>query len=162
MWGFKGMIISDWGGTHSVQAAVNGLEVEMPGSQYLGQALLDSVKAGVIPESIIDKRVRNILRVRLAIDPIPASEANKEMASQPEQQQTAYEVAKRSIVLLKNKNQLLPIDLNKSKKIAVIGANAVTKQAQGGVGAGVKTLYEVTPLAGILSRASFISSYFEA
>ena len=152
MWGFKGMIISDWGGTHSVQAAVNGLEVEMPGSQYLGQALLDSVKAGVIPESIIDKRVRNILRVRLAIEPIPASEANKEMASQPEQQQTAYEVAKRSIVLLKNKNQLLPIDLNKSKKIAVIGANAVTKQAQGGVGAGVKALVEITPLEGLLQR----------
>lgn len=152
MWGFKGMIISDWGGTHSVQAAVNGLEVEMPGAQYHGQALLDSVKAGVINESIIDKRVRNILRVRLAIEPIPASQANKEMASQPEQQQTAYEVAKRSIVLLKNKNQLLPIDLNKTKKIAVIGANAITKQAQGGVGAGVKALMEITPLDGLRQR----------
>lgn len=151
-WGFKGMIISDWGGTHSVQAVVNGLEVEMPGSQYLGQALLDSVKAGVIDEKIIDKRVRNILRVRLAIEPVPADQANKVMTSQPAQQHAAYEVAKRSVVLLKNQNRVLPIDLNKVKKIAVIGHNAVCKQALGGVGAGVKTLFEITPLEGLKER----------
>ena len=50
-WGFKGMVISDWGGTHStVGSVVAGLNVEMPNSQYLGQALLDSVKAGAVSE----------------------------------------------------------------------------------------------------------------
>ncbi len=74
------------------------------------------------------------------------------MASQPEHQQIAYEVAKRSIVLLKNDKKQLPLNLKKIRKIAVIGENAVEKQADGGVGAGVKTLYEITPLEGIKNR----------
>lgn len=152
-WGFKGMIISDWGGTHStVHAVMNGLNVEMPGSQYLGQALIDSVIEGKVPESVIDERVKDILRVRLAIEPIPASEANKVMTAQPEQANIAYRVAAKSIVLLKNDNFLLPIDLTKVKKIAVIGDNATRKMSSGGVGAGVKAYREITPLEGLNSR----------
>jgi len=148
-WGFKGIVISDWGGTHStVDALTAGLNVEMPGKTYLGEALLDSVKSGAVSDSIINERVRELLRVRMAIKPVPASEANKQMTSQPQQQHTAYEVAKRSIVMLKN-NSLLPIDSTRVKRIAVIGAMATEKTAQGGVGAGVKALYEVTPLEGI-------------
>ena len=152
-WGFKGFIISDWGGTHNtVNAALYGLDVEMPGSHYFGQALLDSVKAGIVSESVIDSKVRNILRVRLAIEPIPAAEANKIMTAQPEQAQIAYDVATKSIVLLKNDKALLPIDFGKYKKIAVIGDNATRKQAIGGVGAGVKALHEVTPLEGLQAK----------
>lgn len=148
-WGFKGIVISDWGGTHStVDALTAGLNVEMPGKTYLGEALLDSVKSGAVSDSVINERVRELLRVRMAIKPVPASEANKQMTSQPQQQHTAYEVAKRSIVMLKN-NSLLPIDPTRVKRIAVIGAMATEKTAQGGVGAGVKALYEVTPLEGI-------------
>lgn len=147
-WGFRGIIISDWGGTHStVGAAMGGLDVEMPGSQYMGQALLDSVNAGVVPVEVIDAKVRNLLRVRFAIPAVPIEERNKVMTSQPAQQQIAYEVASRSIVLLKNEG-LLPISKD-VKKIAVVGANATTTMALGGVGAGVKTLYEITPLAGL-------------
>ena len=154
-WGFHGMVISDWGGVHNtVNAAMNGMDVEMPGDRYFGQALLDSVKAGVVPESVIDSKVRNILRVRLAVKAVPEEEANKMMTSQPEQQQIAYNVASKSIVLLKNQNELLPIQTDKYKKIAVIGDNAVREQALGGVGAGVKTLYEVTPLEGLLKQLS--------
>lgn len=154
-WGFHGMVISDWGGVHNtVNAAMNGMDVEMPGDRYFGQALLDSVKAGVVPESVIDRKVRNILRVRLAVKAVPEEEANKMMTSQPEQQQIAYNVASKSIVLLKNQNELLPIQTDKYKKIAVIGDNAVREQALGGVGAGVKTLYEVTPLEGLLKQLS--------
>ena len=152
-WGFKGMVISDWGGTHStVNAALYGLDVEMPGSLYFGRALLDSVQAGIIPESVIDSKVRNILRVRLAIEPIPAEEANKEVTAKPEQARIAYDVAAKSIVLLRNDNALLPLDLSKYKKIAVIGDNAIREQANGGVGAGVKALYEVTPLEGLKEK----------
>lgn len=149
-WGFRGIIISDWGGTHStVGAAVGGLDVEMPGQTYLGQALIDSVNSGAVSMEVIDAKVRNLLRVRLTIPAVPAEEANKIMTSQPEQQQIAYDVASKSIVMLKNESQLLPLDLTKVKSIAVIGDNATKTMALGGVGAGVKTLYEITPLAGL-------------
>ncbi|MBR5159787.1 MAG: glycoside hydrolase family 3 C-terminal domain-containing protein [Bacteroidaceae bacterium] len=152
-WGFKGMVISDWGGTHStVGSVVAGLNVEMPNSQYLGQALLDSVAAGAVSEAVIDERVREILRVRLAIEPVPEDKANIEMTAKPEQAQIAYQVALQSIVLLKNEGDLLPIDFDKVKTIAVIGDNADKIMATGGVGAGVKALYEVTPLAGLKNR----------
>lgn len=148
-WGFRGIIISDWGGTHSTVGAANGgLDVEMPGQTYMGQALIDSVNAGVVAMEVIDAKVRNLLRVRFTIPAIPADQANKIMTSQPEQQQIAYDVASKSIVMLKNEG-LLPIDLQQVKSIAVIGDNATKTMAQGGVGAGVKTLYEITPMAGL-------------
>lgn len=152
-WGFKGMVISDWGGTHSTVGSVTaGLNVEMPNSQYLGQALLDSVAAGAVSEKVIDERVREILRIRMVIDPVPEDKANVEITCKPEQAQISYEVATQSIVLLKNEGSLLPIDLNKVKTIAVIGDNADKIMATGGVGAGVKALYEITPLAGLKNR----------
>ena len=151
-WGFAGMVISDWGGTHStVNSIKNGLNVEMPDKIYLGQALNDSVIAGKVSEEIIDRRVREILRVRMAIKPVPETEANREMTSQPAQQKVAYEVASRSIVLLKN-DGVLPLKLADKPVIAVIGANATQKMASGGLGAGVKTLYEVTPLEGLTKK----------
>ena len=151
-WGFGGMAISDWGGTHSTVGSVNaGLNVEMPTKQYMGQALIDSVKAGKVAEEVVNQRVREILRVRLAIKPIPANEANKEMTSQPAQQKIAYEVACKSIVLLKNEGAL-PLKLQNKPVIAVIGANAMQIMGSGGLGAGVKTLYEVTPLEGLKNR----------
>jgi len=151
-WGFAGMVISDWNGTHStVDAIVNGLNVEMPTKKFLGEALLDSVRAGVVPEEIIDQRVREILRVRMAITPIPEDEANQGVTSRPPQQQIAYDVASKSIVLLKN-DGILPLNLEHHPVIAVIGANAEQTMGLGGMGAGVKTLYEVTPLEGIKNK----------
>ena len=152
-WGFRGMVISDWGGTHSTVGSVTaGLNVEMPNSQYLGQALLDSVASGAVAESVIDERVREILRVRLVLDPVPEDKANVEMTAKPEQAKIAYEVATNSIVLLKNEGGLLPLNREKVHTIAVIGDNADKIMATGGVGAGVKALYEVTPLAGLKNR----------
>jgi len=151
-WGFGGMVISDWGGTHSTVGSIkSGLNVEMPDQKYLGKALIDSVKAGKVSEDVVNQRVREILRVRLAIKPIPAEKANKEMTSQPAQQKIAYEVASKSIVLLKN-DGILPLKLKNKPVIAVIGANAIQIMASGGMGAGVKTLYEVTPLEGLKNR----------
>lgn len=151
-WGFAGITVSDWGGTHhTVQTVINGLNVEMPGNRFLGKPLLDSVKAGRVPETVINQRVREILRVRLAIKPVPVDQANKELTSKPEQQKTAYDIASKSIVLLKN-NGILPLDISKKPVIAVIGANAAQAMGLGGMGAGVKTLYEVTPLEGLKNR----------
>ena len=148
-WGFPGMVISDWGGVHStVDAVTAGMNVEMPGSRYMGKALLDSVKAGKVNEDVIDQRVREILRVRLTVKPIDKSMANTKPVGNAEEMTTALEVARRSIVLLKN-DHLLPIDVQHIKHIAIVGENAITKMALGGVGAGVKTRCEITPLEGL-------------
>ena len=152
-WGFKGMTVSDWGGTHSTMgAALGGLCVQMTGDNYFGQALIDSVRNGALDEAVVDAKVREILRLRFAIEPVPEDVANTIMTSQPETQKIAYEIAQKSIVLLKNEAGNLPIAKD-VKKIAVIGQNAVLTTAAGGIGAGVKTLYEITPLDGIQARA---------
>ena len=152
-WGFKGMTVSDWGGTHSTMgAALGGLCVQMTGDNYFGQALIDSVRNGALDEAVVDAKVREILRLRFAIDPVPEDVANTIMTSQPETQKIAYEIAQKSIVLLKNEVGNLPIAKD-VKKIAVIGQNAVLTTAAGGIGAGVKTLYEISPLEGIQARA---------
>ena len=152
-WGFKGMTVSDWGGTHSTMgAALGGLCVQMTGDNYFGQALIDSVRNGALDEAVVDAKVREILRLRFAIDPVPEDVANTVMTSQPETQKIAYEIAQKSIVLLKNEAGNLPIAKD-VKKIAVIGQNAVLTTAAGGIGAGVKTLYEISPLEGIQARA---------
>jgi beta-glucosidase len=152
-WGFKGITVSDWGATHSTMgAALHGLDVQMTGDNYLGPPLIDSIAAGKVSEKVVDDKVRELLRVRFAIEPIPADKSNLVQTSQPESRQAALEVARRSIVLLSNKGATLPI-AKSVKTIAVIGQNAVLSTAAGGVGAGVKTPYEVTPLQGIQRRA---------
>ena len=151
-WGFKGFTVSDWGGTHSTMGAMlHGLNVQMTGSNYLGQPVIDSIATGALTEALVDEKVKQILRVRYAVEAIPADVANTVMTSQPESQEIAKKVAEKSIVLLKNEGQL-PIAKD-VKKIAVIGQNAVLKTQSGGMGAGVKALYEVTPLQGIQKRA---------
>ena len=153
-WGFKGMTVSDWGGTHSTMgAALGGLCVQMTGDNYFGQALIDSVRNGALDEAVVDNKVREILRLRFAVEPVPEDVANTVMTSQPETQKVAYEIAQKSIVLLKNETGNLPIAKD-VKKIAVIGQNAVLTTAAGGIGAGVKTLYEISPLEGIRKRAA--------
>ncbi len=151
-WGFKGFTVSDWGGTHSTMGAMlHGLNVQMTGSNYLGQPVIDSIATGALTEDLVDEKVRQILRVRYAIEAVPADVANTVMTSQPECQDIALQVARRSIVLLKN-DGILPIK-DDVRKIAVIGQNAVLKTQSGGMGAGVKALYEVTSLEGIRKRA---------
>ena len=152
-WGFKGMTVSDWGGTHSTMGAMlHGLNVQMTGSNYLGQPVIDSIATGALTEELVDEKVRQILRLRFAVEPVPADVANTVMTSQPESQKIAREVAEKAIVLLKNQG-VLPIQ-EEVKKIAVIGQNAVLKTQSGGMGAGVKALYEITPLEGICTRAA--------
>ncbi|MBP5487627.1 MAG: glycoside hydrolase family 3 C-terminal domain-containing protein [Bacteroidales bacterium] len=151
-WGFKGFTVSDWGGTHSTMGAMlHGLNVQMTGSNYLGKPVIDSIATGALTEEMVNEKVRQILRVRFAVEAIPNDVANTVMTSQPECQETALQVARKSIVLLKNQG-ILPVKAD-VKKIAVIGQNAVLKTQSGGMGAGVKALYEITPLQGIQKRA---------
>ena len=114
------------------------------GHQRLGRC----TKAGKVSEEIINQRVREILRVRLTVEPISKTVANSKPVGNAPEMAVALDVARRSIVLLKNKD-LLPIDSKGIRSIAVIGENAVTKMALGGVGAGVKTRCEMTPREGL-------------
>jgi beta-glucosidase len=151
-WKFEGIVISDWGGTHStVNSALNGLDVEMGTERYFNNSLLDSMKQGLVPESVINDKVRRILRVYYFANRKSVPDSTAEVST-PENNNIAYKVATESIVLLKNAKHNLPLDESKLNKITVIGENAIKTHAQGGFGAGVKARYEVTPLEGLKNR----------
>lgn len=151
-WGFKGFVMSDWGGTHStVNSALNGLDVEMGTKLFFNNKLLEAVKKGDVPVSVIDEKVRRILRVNFFAHSTPAP-AEGSVVSTPAHGKIVYDVALQSIVLLKNSANLLPLNLKNVKSIAVIGDNATHKHAFGGFGAGVKARYEVTPLDGLKAK----------
>jgi beta-glucosidase len=155
-WKFKGMVISDWGGTHStVDAANHGLDLEM-GSRppyntyFFADKLLDSVKAGKVSMKVINDKVHRELWVLFHTDMsvnLPAGKINT-----PAHSKTAYDIAAESIVLLKNDQNLLPLHTAGIKSIAVIGDNATHTFHSGGFGAGVKARYEVTALQGLQNR----------
>lgn len=156
-WAFRGVVISDWGGTHStVDAALNGLDVEMPGDTFFGDALIEAVQNGDVPEDVIDNKVRNLLYVRERVPAIDPDKANKKEVSTPEHLKMVYDIALQSVVLLKNDKNALPLELKTSKgnklKIAIIGETAAQTNALGGIGAGVKAKIEVTPLQGLKDR----------
>lgn len=155
-WGFKGAVISDWGGVHHTIAAANaGLDIEMGSSGpyenwYFAKPLLAAVKAGKVSEKTINDKVGRILWVMYHT----SMSANHPVGSiaTPQHDKAAYDIAAESIVLLKNDQHVLPLKMKSLKSIAVIGDNATRKFATGGFGAGVKAKYEVTALEGIRSR----------
>ncbi|QTE47136.1 glycoside hydrolase family 3 C-terminal domain-containing protein [Mucilaginibacter rubeus] len=155
-WGFKGVVMSDWAGTHhTVAAANNGLDIEMGSSGpydqwYLAKPLLAAVKAGEVSVKTIDDKVGRILW--LMYHTSMSTNHPKGAIATPEHTKAAYDIASESIVLLKNDKQLLPLKTSEIKRIAVIGDNAVRTFALGGYGAGVKAKQEVTALEGIKSR----------
>jgi beta-glucosidase len=157
-WGFKGLIMSDWGGTHNtINAANNGLDLEM-GSRgpynkwYFADPLFEAVTAGKVAEKTINEKVRRILWVMYHTSMSTNKKAGE--INTPAHSKTVYDVACESIVLLKNQKDLLPLNLTKIKSIAVIGDNATHTFATGGFGAGVKARYEVNALQGLKSRLS--------
>ncbi len=155
-WGFKGAVISDWGGVHStVDAANAGLDIEMGSSGpfnkwFFADPLLAAVKAGKVSERLINDKVHRILWVMFHTSMSAGKPAGS--ISTPEHSKAAYRIASESIVLLKNDNNLLPLKTASIKSIAVIGDNATHKFAQEGFGAGVKAKYEITALAGLKNR----------
>lgn len=157
-WGFKGIVVSDWAAVHStVKSLKSGLDIEMgtpkPFNEFfLADKLIAAVKAGEIPETEIDLHVKRILRVLFQVKAIGGKDREKGSISTEAHYQDAYKIAAEDIVLLKNSNNALPLKLDGVKSIAVIGNNAMKKNALGGFGAGVKTKREVTPLDGLKNR----------
>ncbi|MDD5072590.1 MAG: glycoside hydrolase family 3 C-terminal domain-containing protein [Candidatus Omnitrophica bacterium] len=153
-WGFDGVCISDWGGTHSTRdAAVNGLDIEMGTSDnydtfFFANPLRQAVERGEIPESVVDDKVRRILRFMIRagmIDPSTRKTGSRNTAAN---QQAVRDVAGEAMVLLKN-DGVLPLDINKTLKLAVIGENAVIQHANQGGSSAIRALYEITPLEGL-------------
>lgn len=155
-WGFKGLVVSDWGGTHSSAAAANsGLDIEMGSSGpydqwHFATPLLTAVKAGQVSEKTINEKVRRILWVMYQTSLSQHRPAGS--ISTSAHSKTVYDIAAESIVLLKNENHLLPLKAGTYKSIAVIGDNATRTFALGGFGAGVKAKYEVTALQGLKAK----------
>ncbi len=141
-WGFQGTVVSDYYAMtelekrHRVatdasdaakQSLEAGLDVELP-DPSVNKTLVEQVKAGKIPESLIDQAVSRILyqKFQLGLFENPYVDAEKaaRMTDTAEDRQLAAEAARRSIVLLKNEKNTLPLDRTKLKSVAVIGPNA--------------------------------------
>jgi Beta-glucosidase-related glycosidases len=161
-WKFDGVVVSDWGGVSDTkQAAYNGLDMEFGtwtdgltenasnayDNYYLSKPFLKLLQSGEIPVEIVDNKVRNILR--LSFRTTMNSKRPWGSLGTPEHGDAARKIAQEGIVLLQNKNNVLPIDISKTKKIAVIGENAIKVMTVGGGSSSLKAKYEVSPLQGL-------------
>jgi len=131
-WGFKGFVMSDWGGTHStVKASAAGLDQEQPLDEFFGPALKAAVLSKKVPMAELDDHVRRVLFAEfnsgVVDDPVMKSVVDP---------QNGFDVARRveeqSAVLLRNRGDLLPLDRAGLKSIAVIGSHADTGMISGG------------------------------
>lgn len=164
-WGFDGVVVSDWGGVHHTDQVIrNGLDLEFgswtnglsAGSKnaydnyYQAFPYLKLIKQGKIGTKELDEKVRNILRLMFRT----SMNTNKPFGAMvsAEHIQAGRQIGEEGIVLLKNENNVLPINLDKARKIAVIGENAIKMMTVGGGSSSLKAKYEMSPLDGIRKR----------
>ena len=151
-WGFDGILMSDWGATHDGIAAANGgLDLEMPSAAYMYKdTLIPAIKEGRISPATIDDKVRRILRKAIEfgffdrpqqLSDIPLLNENARWA--------ALQEAREGIVLLKNTDNMLPLDKSKIKTIAVIGPDAYPAVIGGGGSFLTKPFNAISYLEGI-------------
>lgn len=157
-WGFEGIAVSDWGGVHDTkEALMNGLDMEMSVTDnfdeyYLANPLLKMIESGEIDREIavekLDEKVRHILHVMNELHMLDG-ERKSGTYNDYRDKEALRQTARESVVLLKNDDNILPLDKKKIKKLLVIGENANRCHAPGGGSAEIKALYEITPLMGI-------------
>ncbi len=131
-WKFKGFVISDWGATHSVeQSSAAGLDNEEPLGIFYDEKLKAAVESGKVPMTELDEHVRRILRTEFASGVVdhPLQHSKVDMAAGAE---VSRKIAEHSIVLLQNRNKVLPLDRNAIHSIAVIGEKADFGMISGG------------------------------
>lgn len=165
-WGFKGVVVSDWGGVHNThQAIYNGLDMEFGtwtnglsagtsnayDNYYLAKPYLDLIHSGQVSTKELDEKVRRILRLAFRT----TMNTNKPFGAfdSPEHSLAGLTIAQNGTVLLKNTGNVLPIQLEKTKKILVVGENAIKMMTVGGGSSSLKARYEILPLEGIKARA---------
>ncbi len=164
-WGFDGVVVSDWGGVHDTEQAIfNGLDLEFGSwtnglsdgtrsaydNYYLADPYLKLIREGKVGTKELDEKVGNILRLIFRT----SMNTGKPFGSlgSPEHGKAGRTIGEEGIVLLQNTNNLLPIDLNKAKTIAVVGENAIKMMTVGGGSSSLKVKYEISPLDGLVQR----------
>ena len=150
-WGFTGIVMSDWEATYDGVAAANGgLDLEMPSGKYMNrETLIPAIKAGKVPEAVIDEKVRRILRTAMEFGFFDRPQTDSSISVFNQQaRQVALDAALGSMVLLKN-NGILPFNASKLKTVAVIGPDAYPAVTGGGGSSMVTPLMSVSFLEGI-------------
>lgn len=165
-WGFDGVVISDWGGTHDTAEAVeNGLDLEFGSwtngltngrsnaydNYYLANPYLKLLREGKADMATLDNKVRNVLRLIFRT----AMKSDKGFGSlcSDEHYAAARRIGAEGIVLLRNKGNLLPLDPSKPQNILVVGENAVKMMTVGGGSSSLKVQRETSPLDGLRAQA---------
>ncbi|MFI1702987.1 beta-glucosidase [Streptomyces griseoruber] len=157
-WGFDGPVISDWAATNStVASAVGGLDLVMPGPDGpWGEALVAAVRAGQVPQELIDDKVLRLLRLARRAGRLAELEAHAEetsagmsgswVSAAPAEEEFALlrEVAARAAVVLRDEPKLLPLGADGLGSVALIGPNAVAPYLQGGGSAFVPAVRTVS------------------
>ncbi|MBN2027140.1 MAG: glycoside hydrolase family 3 C-terminal domain-containing protein [Actinobacteria bacterium] len=164
-WGFDGLVMSDfvWGTRSTVDAALGGLDIEMPMRRYFGRRLKRAVMRGRVPEAVVDEAVTRILRTkaRFANAGSPGDYTHDKVACR-EHVALALESARKSVVLLKNEKDILPLRRDALKKIAVIGKLADRENIGDFGSSRVRPPYVVTPLQGIRDKAGSIEVTYDS
>ncbi|MGA2229409.1 MAG: glycoside hydrolase family 3 C-terminal domain-containing protein [Tepidisphaeraceae bacterium] len=165
-WGFQGLVMSDWGASHSTSDLAKGLDLEMPSGANLSVPKVEAALAdGTVTQANIDGAVHRILRTAFAAGWLDAGFVQKDTTlpmDSPDSVKTALDVAKESIVLLKNDRDTLPLDRTKVKTIVVVGPNATAAEGAvpiniGGGGSGA-----VMPFAERFADADYLKGITNA
>jgi len=153
-WKFNGLVMSDWGAVHNSLPVFNsGLDLEMPTGKYLNaDSLFQKIKSGELSELKLDDKVGRILRVMFTIGLFDGYQYDSTKVNTDKHKQVALNIAKDGIVLLKNENSILPLDLNKIKSIAVIGPNSKVAITGGGGSSMVVPFKSVSPLEALQNK----------
>jgi len=154
-WGFDGVLMSDWSSTYDGVAAANaGLDLEMPSGRFLNRGiLLPAIENKTVSVATIDDKVRRILRLAVRFGWLDREQTDLTIPRYNQQaDQVAIQVAREGIVLLKNERNLLPLNRERIKSIAVIGPDAYPAVPIGGGSARAVAFSPVGLLEG-LSKA---------
>ncbi len=164
-WGFDGLVMSDfvWGTRSTVDAALGGLDIEMPMRRYFGRRLKKAVSSGKVPETVVDEAVTRILRTkaRFAAAGSPAAYTRDRVVCK-DHIALAFESARKSIVLLKNEKGTLPLRRDGLRKLAVIGKLAERENIGDYGSSQVRPPYIVTPLQGIRAAAGSVEITYDS
>ena len=164
-WGFDGVVVSDWGGAHDTEQAVkNGLDMEFgtwtDGLQmgatnaydnyFMAKAYADAILAGKYTTKELDDKVRRVLRLFFRTS-MNRNRSNGFLCSEAHYE-AAQKIAHEGIVLLQNEGNVLPIDVEKTHRILVVGENAIKMMTVGGGSSSLKAQHEISPLQGLKER----------
>jgi beta-glucosidase len=153
-WGYNGFIVSDWRGVHSKVSIDAGLDIEMPGpGNYMTKDnIIQAIKDKTFSEEELNDRVTRILRNLVLVKVLdPDYENAREIFNPLFHKDIALKAAEESIILLKNEGNILPLQKERIRSIAVIGPNAREARLGGGGSASVTACYSVSPLAGLIN-----------